>query len=517
MRKLLLMLTALIVTSLSLWADGISVQSFKLLETDLTANTRGTEKRDQNGDKAALIKIVTPERGFLFNGGSLGIVGTEEKAAEIWLYVPPRAQKLTITHQIFGVLRDYYYPVSIQGGRTYEMLLDIGTGRYVTITTSQAKSDVTVDGEYLGKSPIYNRYMTYGRHVVLTQNGIYEGKDTIAVATTDSKEVKVANIQMRNMSDHYGEVVVNVENEADIWYNGHQVGTSSWSTQLREGSYTIETRKLDCDPVKTTFTVIPKQKNQIQAAPPAPHTGRLNIYTRPRNANALLNGMDPIDLTQLQTLPVGTYQLSFSRKGYVGTSKEYKVEHNLTTSDTLTLEKIRYIKPTTFYFGLGYTARSLGGITALAGATYKNFDLQLSYTFGLQSSDEVPWYSVDGKNTYLGSMTYKRSTFAIKAGYQFELTERLGITPQLGYEIERLSATVKNGTNKYGDGAAANCVSVGAKLMWAPIERVYAFINPALAIAVSKDENFKNISDNSNISAGGFMISIGAIFNFSLF
>ena len=513
MKKLLLI--ALIAISQSVWADGISVLGFRLLETDLTANTRGTEKRDMNGDKAALIKIVTPERGFLFNGGSLGIVGTEEKAAEIWLYVPPRAQKLTITHQVFGVLRDYYYPVSIQGGRTYEMLLDIGTGRYVTLTTSQAKSDVTVDGEYLGKSPIYNRYMTYGRHAVFAQNGIYEAQDTIIVATSDAKATKVANIEMRNMSDHYGEVVVNVENNADIWYNGHQVGTGSWSTQLREGSYTVETRKLDCDPIKTTFTVIPKKKNQIQAAPPAPHTGRLNIYTRPRNATALLNGIDPIDLTELQTLPVGTYQLQFARKGYVGTTREYTIKHNLTTSDTVSLEKIKYIKPNAFYFGAGYTMRSMGGITALAGATYKNIDLQLSYTFGLGASDPVRWYSEDGNDTYLSSVEYKRSTFAVKAGYQIELTERLGITPQLGYQIEQLSGKVTDGTNLYGDKAAASCISVGAKLVYAPIQRLYLFATPELSLGVSKDNNFTRIADASNISAGGFMVSIGAIFNFS--
>lgn len=513
MKKLLLI--ALIAISQSVWADGISVLGFRLLETDLTANTRGTEKRDMNGDKAALIKIVTPERGFLFNGGSLGIVGTEEKAAEIWLYVPPRAQKLTITHQVFGVLRDYYYPVSIQGGRTYEMLLDIGTGRYVTITTSQAKSDVTVDGEYLGKSPIYNRYMTYGRHAVFTQNGIYEAQDTIIVATSDAKTTKVANIEMRNMSDHYGDVVVNVENNADIWYNGHQVGTGSWSTQLREGSYTVETRKLDCDPIKTTFTVIPQKKNQIQAAPPAPHTGRLNIYTRPRNATALLNGIDPINLTELQTLPVGTYQLQFARKGYVGTTREYTIKHNLTTSDTVSLEKIKYIKPNAFYFGAGYTMRSMGGITALAGATYKNIDLQLSYTFGLGASDPVRWYSEDGNDTYLSSVEYKRSTFAVKAGYQIELTERLGITPQLGYQIEQLSGKVTDGTNLYGDKAAASCISVGAKLVYAPIQRLYLFATPELSLGVSKDNNFTRIADASNISAGGFMVSIGAIFNFS--
>ena len=61
-------------------AQGMKVVEFKLLETDLTANTRGTSKVDQNGETAALIKIQTPERNFSFDGGSLGIVATEERA-----------------------------------------------------------------------------------------------------------------------------------------------------------------------------------------------------------------------------------------------------------------------------------------------------------------------------------------------------------------------------------------------------------------------------------------------------
>ena len=515
MRKALLLICSILITGiLPVMADGISVISFKLLDTDLTANTRGTQKLDQNGEKAALIKIVTPERGFLFNGGSLGIVGTEEKAGEIWLYVPPRAQKLTITHEVFGVLRDYFYPVSVQGGRTYEMLLDIGTGRYVTITSSQAKSDVTVDGEYLGKSPIYNRYMNYGRHAIVAQNGIYEGQDTIVVSFNDSKDTKMVNVEMQDMSSHFGEVTVNVENNADIWFNDRQVGTSTWSTQLREGSYTIETRKDDCDPVRTTFTVHPQQQNTITAAPPTRHTGRLNIYTRPRSAKAILNGNTPIDVAELQTLPVGTYQLAFNHKGYIGTDREFTIAHNQTTTDTVTLAHVKYIQPKAFYFGAGYTLRSLGGFTALAGVVFKNFDLQASYTFGLSKSDDVRWYSTDGNDNYLSSVSYKRSTFAIKLGYQFILTERLGITPQVGYEIERLSGTVEDGTNLYGDGASANCLSIGAKFLWAPIKHLYVFANPAFSIGMSKDENFKKIADNSDISAGGFMVSLGAIFNF---
>jgi hypothetical protein len=231
---------------------------------------------------------------------------------------------------------------------------------------------------------------------------------------------------------------------------------------------------------------------------------------------ATINGDTPIDLTESHTLPVGTYQINLTRKGYVAKSGlEYIVRHNQTTRDTISMERVKYIKPMAFYFGAGYSIRSLGGVTGLLGVTYKKFDLQASYTFGFGKSEEVPWYSVDGTDTYLSTMTYKRSTLAFKLGYQVELTDRIGITPQVGYEIERLSGTVADGTNSYGDGAIANCVSVGAKLLFAPMERIYLFANPAYSIGISKDKNFERIADNSDISAGGFMVTIGAIFNFN--
>ena len=497
-------------------AQGMKVVEFKLLETDLTANTRGTSKVDQNGETAALIKIQTPERGFSFDGGSLGIVATEEHAGEIWLYVPRRAQKLIVSHPDFGVMRDFFYPIPITGARTYEMLIDIGTGRYANITSQVAESEIYIDGAPVGKSPIYNKYLNFGKHKIEAKKDRYEGELSVVITTDDvANATKMINVEQRDMSDHFGNVTVTVDNRAEIWFEGKNVGTSVWQTQLREGTYVVETQKTDCDPEKTSFTVVAKKDNNVKAAQPTPHTGRLNLYTRPRNAVATYNGTNPIDLTEVQTLPVGTYQLNLSRKGYVSkTGLEYTVKHNETTTDTITLEKVRYIKPKSFYFGAGYNIRSLGGITALLGATYKKFDLQASYTFGLSKSDEVPWYSVDGNDTYLSSMTYKRSTIAVKLGYVFELTERLGIVPQLGYEIERLSGTVSDGTNSYGDGAAANCISLGAKLLYAPIERLYLFANPAFSVGVSKDHNFERLSDNSDISAGGFQMTLGAIFNF---
>ena len=81
--KRILIIVNMLICALTLGAQNISVSSFRLLETDLTANTAGTMEHDQNGEVAALIKVVTPEKGFTFDGGSLGIVDTEQHIGEI--------------------------------------------------------------------------------------------------------------------------------------------------------------------------------------------------------------------------------------------------------------------------------------------------------------------------------------------------------------------------------------------------------------------------------------------------
>ena len=514
MRKLTLLFVAvLFATSLPCVAQGLNVVSFKLLETDLTANTRGTQKMDQNGETAALIKIVTPEQGFLFDGGSLGIVGTEQKPGEIWLYVPRRAQKLTISHQTFGVLRDYYYPISVQGGRTYEMLLDVGTGRYVTITTSVPRSDVTIDGEFVGKSPFYNMYMNYGRHTIVAVNDRYEGKQDIVIVPNDSVG-KFVSIDMRDMSDHYGNVLINVDNNAEIYFGGRMVGTGSWKTQLREGVYEVETRAPDCDPVKSSFTVVAQINNEIKATPPTPHTGYLSIFTRPATATAVYNGSHALTLQESNILPIGTYQVEISRRGYLSETHEYTVTRNETTSDTITLKRIKYVKPNTFYFGGAYTLRTLAGVSGIVGAVIYNNDLQLSYTLGLTKSQTAHWYSTDESARYQSAVTYKLSSMAAKYGYQINLMNKFAITPQVGFSIDKLTGTVESGNTAYGDKATCTCITVGVKFLLVPFQHCYLFAAPELGIANKKGGDFERIAEATNVSAGGFVANFGLLINF---
>jgi hypothetical protein len=224
--------------------------------------------------------------------------------------------------------------------------------------------------------------------------------------------------------------------------------------------------------------------------------------------------MERINLTQIAVLPVGTYQLEISKHGYIGTTNEYTIKHNITTTDTINLEKIEYIKHFAFYFGAGFNYRRMYGVSAMAGCILWNIDLQASYTLGLGSSDPVRWYTADDNVAYMSSVTYKRSTFAAKLGYQIRLTERLGITPQVGYHIEQLTGTVIDGTNLYGDKASASCVSASAKFIYAPLRHFQLFIAPEFSLGLTKDDEFNRIDAASDIAAGGFMISAGAFLSF---
>ena len=504
MKRTIIVLLCCMAFVLQTMAQSMKVIDFKLLENDLTANRYGTMKTDQNGETAALIKIVTPEKGFSFDGGSLGVVATEEHTGEIWLYVPRRAQKLIIQHQDYGVLRDYYYPVNIEGGKTYEMLIDIGTGRYATIIGGMAKAKVFVDGEDCGESPV-RKYLNYGRHTIKAVKDRFEGETTATITTGEEEQMRLINVDMKDMSYLYGDVKVTVANHADIFLNGQLVGTGEWKTQLREGNYTIETRKADSDPAMTSFTVVAQQQNNVQANAPIQHTGWLNIYTRPRNVKT-----SPLDLRDQLTLPVGTYQLEFSKKGYVTQNLEYKVRHNEVTKDTVTLQRVTYVKPLAFYFGGAYTSRSLSGITGILGLVYQGHDLQASYTFGLTESDAVYWGG--DMNT---ATKYKMNSISVKYGYQFNLMRQLAITPQIGYSYNFLSANAAaSGNTTYGDGASSSAVTIGAKLILVPMQHLYFFVAPEYMFALSKDNNFKTITDSSNFSADGFAVHAGILVNF---
>jgi len=108
----------------------LSVKSFRALPNDMDAR-QNYKTLDQNGELCAIIKVVTSEKGFRFDIGSLGITKTEQQTGEIWLYVPHGARRVSVFHESLGVLRDYQFPEKIDEGVCYELVLVSGK----TVTT----------------------------------------------------------------------------------------------------------------------------------------------------------------------------------------------------------------------------------------------------------------------------------------------------------------------------------------------------------------------------------------------
>jgi hypothetical protein len=160
-----LFLLLLLVFSIAVSAQ-IGVKSFRKLENDMTARI-DAPLSDQNGDICAIIKIVTTHTGFTFDCGQIGIVKIVHKPSEIWIYVPYGAKRISISHPLLGMLRDYLFPQPIERATVYELVLISGT----VVTTVQE----TIVSQWLVITPYPPDAMIY-LNEKFVKNGIYQAK-----------------------------------------------------------------------------------------------------------------------------------------------------------------------------------------------------------------------------------------------------------------------------------------------------------------------------------------------------
>ncbi len=323
-KQFLLALIAALAACMGAWAQGISVTSFKPLPDDLTANIAGSMEKDQNGEVAALIKVVTTQTGFTFEGGMAGIVKTKQEAGEIWVYVPHGIQKITIKHPQLGVLRNYYFPCAIDAARTYEMILASGEvrtvvtqdagGSFLALTVEPKNAVVYIDGELLGSdgSGDYIKPLPYGEHQYRIEAN---GYSTEAGVVTIGKEKKVLNIKLQSA---LATLTVNSTTPGTKIYVNEQLrGTDSWSGSVPAGMYIIEGR-LDSHRSQKMSATVAKQEQKTATLPAlVPIVGSLEVSYKPIGAEVWLDGK------QLGASPdiyknvfTGTHKLTIKKAGY---------------------------------------------------------------------------------------------------------------------------------------------------------------------------------------------------------
>jgi hypothetical protein len=336
MHKSLLFAFALIFSGL-VNAQNMSVKSFRMLENDLSAQVYHT-KIDQNGHKAALIKMVTTQTGFEFDGGSLGIVAVEQKTAEVWIYVPYKAKALTIKHPQLGLIRNYVYPLPIEAGRTYEMELVAGTietivkpieiaTQWLVITSDPSDADVYINDQPAGKTT-YQNELPVGRYTWRVSRELYLSEAGV-VELKEGNQKETINLKLK---PNYGSISVttNPEVNARVLVNGMEVNktTPCLIERIPTGDVTLSAN-VDFYRVESqSFTLNPGQNLQV-ALKANPTFGTITLTSSPENGAAVsLDGMPTGKTTPctLEKIPAGEHNVSLSREWFETTTRRVTIE-----------------------------------------------------------------------------------------------------------------------------------------------------------------------------------------------
>lgn len=499
MKKLLALLSLLLCCHL-VNAQKLVVRDFKPEPGDQTAMNPETQEIDQNGNRAALIRIYTPLKraDLAFEGSVSGFTRVKESPGQILLYLPSRSQKVTITHSRYQPVT-YWYEDEIEPGRTYSMYLTV-EGKEVSFAASTDGADITVDGDTVGVSPT-RVYVPYGPHVVKAQLGTLIFEDMLEITPEGDESFR---LPMEDENLKYGDITVNVPGNAEIYFQGRREGVGSATFHLKEGVYPVETRRKDHDNRITNVTVSAGEATNVDLTPPFPHTGYLEIETEPVNGVSILAADTVFSDTKTMHLNVGQYELRFDRKGYFPVDRVYDITKGITTYDTIRLVRKQYVKPTGVYAGAGFTFSKMPGVTIKAGGLYKNIDASVSYAFGVTKSDPVDWYD-DRTEFFVERARYRMDELEVKAGWQFAFVERFGVTPQTGFMAQML-----HGDGTKGNNFSCYSIPIGVTLSYVPIPKVAVWLNPEYAIPVSAGGQYKSVAKFGGFSKGGFHISVGA-------
>lgn len=245
-------ITVLLFLMLPLFAAAqIAVADFSINLRDQDANNEATKVIDDNGDVCALIKIETTQKGFSFDGGTVGVAKVDDsQVGEIWVWVPAGLRRLTIKHQQLGVLRDYYFPMQLQKGRTY--IMKLVTGSVETVVQQKSSTQwlvlnfepkdamVEVDGDIVDCSNgIYKKMLPIGEHNVRVSARNYH-TDAAKVMLTESETGKLTI----SLKPAFGWIEITGPSGATVFIDNGKIGEAPVKSRpLPSGKHDVRVTK----------------------------------------------------------------------------------------------------------------------------------------------------------------------------------------------------------------------------------------------------------------------------------
>ena len=261
MKRLIAIFSIIALAAVAAVAQTMSVAGFEERPMDMDARVTHPVT-DPNGQTCALIKVETTQTGFGFDTGVIQVVKTEQKIGEVWVYVQPRVKKITIMHQDYEPVRDYYFPTGALKEATVYLLKLRTAGAPVQAASTQQHSgfliinsepqgaEVWLNNESTGEVTPFRRKLAIGDEVPYRLSlPLYHDEAGLVTVDQPRKELQFA------LRPAFGSVMVtSTPSGALVFLDEKQVGqtpltldriaSGSHSLRLQAPQYAVERRNV---------------------------------------------------------------------------------------------------------------------------------------------------------------------------------------------------------------------------------------------------------------------------------
>ena len=512
----IILLTLLLFLPARIEAQDISVTNFSLAEHDLTATGREAVL-DQNGDKCALIRVQTTQKGFQFDVGSAGITKVDDKhVGEIWLWVPYGIRHISIRHMQVGSLPNYNFPINIEKGRTYIMEIthnqvfvnnyDNSRQQMLSIKIVPAKSTLSLNGlnvplNEMGETELKLAFGTYT--YLIKSEGYYPKEGQIEINDSVNKQSLFVN----DLNPILGKLIVTTSpSSAKIYVDDKLISGASSPFDIQIGKHKVRTSLVGYRAEEREVLISEGQITTINI--PLSQVATFKFTSNPVGAHIYVNKNAIGTAPCFKELTTGKYHIKATKAGY----KDYVSEMTLSSSEPnvdLELSQI-YNYKTTIYAEGNLRVGNFMAFGGTLGGYIHNVNIELAYLMGTGKSETIYW---SGNNTQPIASTYSPDmTISGKMGYGVSIGTRYRLTPQLGCNLLKLKETIDSSSSPNADGAYVLSGLLSIRFSAALANHFAISISPEYSFAISKSNGYTVLSEISpkiKKWGEGFNVKIG--------
>ena len=320
-------------------AQKLSVESFVLAPTDITAQTEG--RKDLNGDACALVKIS-------FVGDVADVEGNVIKPLvrrnnETWAFMTQESRQMKV------VTKDYlplmvtfgdYGIEKLQSNRTYVLTLtkpsgaqepvDAG-GNFYAISVQPKDAKVTIDGVLQASSSDgeYSAMLAYGSHTYKVEAGGYISKSgSFTIGKGDMTPISVSLVSaLATLSVSCPTPAVS------LYVDKKSVGSLPWNGSLKEGMHLLEVRKDGYRSQQKTIQLAQQQKLDVAFDALAAIQGNLSVNFKPFGSDVYVDGVKVGQSPRVfNGVLVGNHNVEISKSGYATSRQTVTISEGQTAS-----------------------------------------------------------------------------------------------------------------------------------------------------------------------------------------